>query len=62
MKTFDQLKQFQISEEQKTFVNGGVTPEEYCATNQMIMQSCFNRGDTECMKNAGAAWEEHCAS
>jgi hypothetical protein len=54
------FKKFQVKDEKLSFVKGGVTPEEYCATNTMIMQSCFNRGDTACMAAAGAAWREHC--
>lgn len=57
----ERFKKNKISFESMKFVLGGVTPEEYCATNQMIMQSCYNSGDLECVANAGAAWRANCA-
>jgi hypothetical protein len=58
----EKFKQHQVSEESMKLIKGGVSPEEYCATNAMIMRSCFNAGDTACMAAAGAAWQAYCNS
>jgi hypothetical protein len=60
MKTFQKFEQFQIGKSALISIKGGVTRQEYCATNAMIMRSCFNSGDTTCLTNAGAAWEANC--
>lgn len=51
-----------ITKDQAMQITGGhvTTREEYCEQNATIMSGAFNRGDTDTMAAAGAAWEEHC--
>ena len=60
MDAFENLKPFKLTDSSVKLITGGVTREEYCETNAMIMQSCYNKGDLDCMAAGGAAWEEHC--
>jgi hypothetical protein len=60
--SFKNIKDVLSRDEMKMVMagSGSVTREEYCATNTMIMQSCYNRGDNACIAAAGAAWTTEC--
>lgn len=64
MNKLKKFSQFKVSSEKLLSIKGGttVTVAEYCATNTMIMQSCYNSGDLACVAAAGAAWKANCTA
>lgn len=63
MKKLQNFKASALSQSQSRNVKGGkvTTLKEYCDTVTMIMRDAFNRGDSDTMSAAGAAWDSHCS-
>jgi hypothetical protein len=61
MKTLkEKFGQYALTQTEMQAVKGGVSREEYCATNAQIMQYCWSVPDHTCLQNGAAAWQTHC--
>jgi hypothetical protein len=60
MSKLDKFKEFALTKEEQSKIQGGVTRAEYCSTLNGLMRTAFNEGRERDVKLIGDAWKTNC--